>query len=82
VPKLKVHQVGQAGEHYVAAELHRRGAFAVTFSGNMPNIEILASVELIRFSGHLSAGASALAGRMSSDGEQEGKATVSAGVSS
>jgi len=43
VPKLKNQQVGQAGEHYVAAELHRRGAYAVTFSGNMPNIDILAS---------------------------------------
>lgn len=43
MPKLKLHQVGQAGEHYVAAELHRRGAYAVTFSGNMPNIDILAS---------------------------------------
>jgi hypothetical protein len=27
----------------VAAELHRRGAYAVTFSGNMPEIDILAS---------------------------------------
>ena len=27
----------------MAAELHRRGAYAVTFSGNMPNIDILAS---------------------------------------
>jgi hypothetical protein len=35
--------VGQAGEHFVAAELHRRGAYAVTFSGNMPDIDILAS---------------------------------------
>lgn len=41
--KLKTQQVGQAGEHFVAAELHRRGAYAVTFSGNMPNIDILAS---------------------------------------
>lgn len=41
--KLKTHQVGQAGEHYVAAELHRRGAYAVTFSGNMPDIDIFAS---------------------------------------
>lgn len=40
---LKAQQVGQAGEHFVAAELHRRGAYAVTFSGNMPNIDILAS---------------------------------------
>jgi hypothetical protein len=43
MPKLKHQQVGQAGEHYVAAELHRRGAYAVTFSGNMPKIDILAS---------------------------------------
>jgi hypothetical protein len=41
--KLTNHQVGQAGEHFVAAELHRRGAYAVTFSGNMPAIDILAS---------------------------------------
>lgn len=37
------HQVGQAGEHFVAAELHRRRAHAVTFSGNMPSIDVLAS---------------------------------------
>jgi hypothetical protein len=41
--KLNNQQVGQAGEHFVAGELHRRGAYAVTFSGNMPNIDILAS---------------------------------------
>lgn len=41
--KLKNQQVGRVGEHFVAAELHRRGAYAVTFSGNMPNIDILAS---------------------------------------
>ncbi len=41
--ELKTHQVGQAGEHLVAAELHRRGAYAVTFSGNMPDIDVLAS---------------------------------------
>jgi hypothetical protein len=41
--KLNTHQVGRAGEHYVAAEVHRRGAYAVTFSGNMPEIDILAS---------------------------------------
>lgn len=35
--------MGRAGEHLVAAELHRRGAYAVTFSGNMPEIDILAS---------------------------------------
>lgn len=41
--KLNTQQVGRAGEHFVAAELHRRGAYAATFSGNMPNIDILAS---------------------------------------
>ena len=49
MPKLKVHQVGQAGEHFVAAELHRRGAYAVTFSGNMPNIDILSEFVWIRW---------------------------------
>jgi hypothetical protein len=43
VAKPKTHQVGQAGEHFVAAELHRRGGYAVTFSGNMPDIDILAT---------------------------------------
>lgn len=41
--KLNTQQVAQAGEQFVSAELHRRGAYAVTFSGNMPNIDILAS---------------------------------------
>ena len=36
-------QVSRAGEHFVAAELHRRGAYAVTFAGNMPRIDILAT---------------------------------------
>jgi hypothetical protein len=36
-------QTGQAGEHYVAAELCRRGAYAVTFSGNIPNFDIISS---------------------------------------
>jgi hypothetical protein len=36
-------QVARAGEHFVAAELHRRGAYAVPFAGNMPEIDILAS---------------------------------------
>jgi hypothetical protein len=30
-------------ELYVAAEIHRRGGYAVTFAGNMPGIDILAS---------------------------------------
>lgn len=41
--KLKVAQVGRAGEFFVAAEIHRRGGYAVTFAGNMPGIDILAS---------------------------------------
>ena len=36
-------QVGRAGEMFVAAEIHRRGGYAVTFDGNMPGIDILAS---------------------------------------
>ena len=28
-------QTGQAGENFVAAELNRRGAYAVTFSGTL-----------------------------------------------
>lgn len=35
-------QVGRAGELFVAAEIHRRGGYAVTFAGNMPDIDILA----------------------------------------
>jgi hypothetical protein len=42
-PKLCNQQVGAAGEHYVAAEIHRRGGYAVTFSGNMRDIDLLAS---------------------------------------
>jgi len=40
---MNTQQVARAGEHFVAAELHRRGAYAVTFAGNMPEIDILAS---------------------------------------
>jgi Holliday junction resolvase-like predicted endonuclease len=36
-------QTGRAGEYFAAAELNRRGAYAVTFAGNMPRIDILAS---------------------------------------
>jgi hypothetical protein len=42
-PKLNSQQVAYAGEHYVAAEIHRRGGYAVTFSGNMKGIDLLAS---------------------------------------
>lgn len=41
--KLKAAQVGRAGEFFVAAEIHRRGGYAVTFAGNMPGTDILAS---------------------------------------
>lgn len=44
MPSGKKNQMtGMAGEYYVAAELNRRGANAVTFSGNMPTIDLLAS---------------------------------------
>ena len=42
-PKLSNQQVGYAGENFVAAEIHRRGGYAVTFSGNMKGIDLLAS---------------------------------------
>ncbi len=35
-------RVARAGEHFVAAELNKRGAYAVTFAGNMPKIDLLA----------------------------------------
>lgn len=35
-------QVARAGEYFVAAELNRRKAYAVTFTGSMPHIDILA----------------------------------------
>ena len=35
-------QVGRAGEYFVVAELNKRGAFAVTFAGNMPKIDLIA----------------------------------------
>jgi hypothetical protein len=41
--KLSSQQVAYAGEHFVAAEIHRRGGYAVTFSGNMRGIDLLAS---------------------------------------
>lgn len=33
----------QGGQYYVAAELNRKGAYAVSFAGNMPAIDVLAS---------------------------------------
>lgn len=41
--KLHPQQVSRAGEMFVAAEIHRRGGYAVTFAGNMPEIDILAT---------------------------------------
>jgi len=35
-------QVARAGEHFVVAELNKRGAFAVSFAGNMPKIDLIA----------------------------------------
>ena len=41
--KPNTQQVARAGEHFAAAELHWRGAYAVVFSGNMPGIDVLVS---------------------------------------
>ena len=41
--RSRTDQVGRAGEYFVAAELNRRGLDAVTFTGNMPGIDIVAS---------------------------------------
>ncbi|MBN2565651.1 MAG: hypothetical protein JXB46_08070 [Candidatus Eisenbacteria bacterium] len=35
-------QVARAGEYFVVGELSKRGAFAVTFAGNMPKIDVIA----------------------------------------
>jgi hypothetical protein len=35
-------RVARAGEYFVAAELNKRGAYAVTFAGNMPKIDLMA----------------------------------------
>lgn len=43
MPKLNPTQVGRAAEHYVVAEIHRRGGYAACFGGNMPEIDVLAS---------------------------------------
>jgi len=37
--------VGQAGEYLVASELSRRGLIATTFTGNVPEYDIIASTE-------------------------------------
>ena len=39
----KTDKTGRAGEHFVAAELCRRGVYATPFSGNLPGIDILAT---------------------------------------
>jgi predicted DNA-binding protein len=43
VGKPNAQQVARSGEHYVAAEIHRRGAYAVIFPGNMQRIDMLAA---------------------------------------
>ena len=37
--------VGQTGEYLIAAELSRRGYIATTFTGNVPDYDIIASNE-------------------------------------
>ena len=48
MPKRGTDKVGRAGEHYVAAELNRRGAYASPFSGNVPGIDIVATDDDMR----------------------------------
>ena len=43
MPTPSTNNIGRAGEHYVAAELNRRGAYASPFSGNVPGIDIIAT---------------------------------------
>jgi hypothetical protein len=38
----RTQQVARAGEHFVVAELNKRGAFAASFTGNMPKIDLMA----------------------------------------
>ena len=38
----QTNQTARAGEHYVVAELNRRGYDAVTFTGNMPGMDAIA----------------------------------------
>ncbi len=38
----RTQQVARAGEHFVVAELNKRGAFAMSFAGNMPQIDLIA----------------------------------------
>ena len=40
--KFKTQLAGQIGEHLVVAELGRRGVVATPFSGNVPDIDVLA----------------------------------------
>lgn len=43
MPERRTDKTGRAGEHYVAAELNRRGVYASPFSGNVPEIDIVAT---------------------------------------
>ena len=44
IPKIEISRDmrGRAGEHFVAAELNRRGAYASPWAGNLPGIDIVA----------------------------------------
>jgi Holliday junction resolvase-like predicted endonuclease len=35
-------RVARAGEYFVVAELNKRGAYAVSFAGNMPKVDVIA----------------------------------------
>lgn len=41
--RLNPTQVARAAEHFVVAEIHRRGGYAACFGGNMPDIDVIAT---------------------------------------
>lgn len=43
MPRRRTDTIGRAGEHYVAAELNRRGVYASPFSGNVLDFDIIAT---------------------------------------
>lgn len=43
MPRRSTIAIGRAGEHYVAAEINRRGGYASPFAGNVPGIDVVAS---------------------------------------
>ena len=53
MPKSENDKIGRAGEHYVAAELNRRGAYAAPFSGNVPGIDVVATDDDLKHTAYI-----------------------------